>query len=133
MYDAEAAKTDPGVLTLIYDGECPFCSRFVELYRIRRNVGRVNLVDAREHPDAVRDVRSRGLDIDEGMVGIWQGRFYYGQEAVSLMAMLGAEGGLFARANRLLFLNPKVAATIYPWMVRGRRTVLKMMGRKLIA
>ena len=119
-------------LRLIYDGECPFCTRFVELYRIRQNVGHIELIDARQNPGAVADVRARGYEINDGMIAIWRGRYYYGQDGVTLMAMLGAEKGVFARINRLLFKNPKVAAILYPKMVCGRKLALRLLGRKLI-
>lgn len=120
------------VLRIIYDGECPFCSQFVALYRIRQNVGQVQLIDARTNPDVVADILNRGYNLDDGMIAVWQGHYYYGQESVSLMAMLSEERGMFARLNRLLFVNPAVAARIYPLLVKGRKVVLRMLGRKLI-
>jgi len=120
------------VLRIVYDGHCPFCSRFVELYRIRKNVGVVELVDAREDPAVVEDIRRRGYDINDGMIAIWNGHYYYGQESVTLMAMLGADKGAFAHVNRLLFSNPQLAGKIYPVLVRGRKFFLRMIGRPLI-
>ena len=32
---------------IIYDGQCPFCSRYVRLVRLRDSLGQVELVDAR--------------------------------------------------------------------------------------
>lgn len=119
-------------LEIVYDGECPFCTRFVELYRIRKNVGRVVLTDARERPDLVAQFTRDGLDINEGMVAMWEGRSYYGADAVQLLAMLGAENGAFAALNRLLFKKPAVAGVVYPWLVRGRKLALRLLGRRLI-
>lgn len=120
------------VLRIVYDGQCPFCSRFVELYRIRKNVGNVELLDARERPEVVEDIRRRGYEINDGMIAIWKGHYYYGQESVTLMAMLGADTGAFAQVNRLLFSNPKLAGNVYPLLVRGRKLFLRMIGRPLI-
>lgn len=130
---AEKDANPDDVLRIVYDGECPFCSRFVALYRIRENVGRVELVDARQHPEMVQDLRARGYEINDGMIAIWRGRYYYGEESASLMAMLSAESGAFARINRMLFTNPRLAAKVYPVLVRGRKLALALLGRKLIA
>ncbi|CAA9276736.1 MAG: hypothetical protein AVDCRST_MAG93-2932 [uncultured Chloroflexia bacterium] len=125
------AVTTPA-LEIVYDGDCPFCSRFVELYRIRKNVGSVALTDARGRPDLVERFTREGLDINDGMVVFWQGRTYYGPDSVNLMAMLAAERGAFSALNRLLFKNRRVAGLIYPLLVRGRKLTLKAIGRKLI-
>ncbi len=123
----------PDVLQIVYDGECPFCSNFVELYRIRDNVGKVELIDARDRPDLIAEFDRQGMEINDGMVAIWQGRSYYGSDSVNLLSMLSSEKGAFAAMNRALFKNPRTAAAVYPWLVRGRKLVLRMMGRKLIA
>ena len=88
---------------IVYDGECPFCSRFVTLYRAKSVVGRVELIDAREDHPAVRKVKSLGHDLDKGMAVLWEGRIYHGADAISFMAMIGADGDLFNRLNKLIF------------------------------
>jgi predicted DCC family thiol-disulfide oxidoreductase YuxK len=120
------------VLEIAYDGECPFCTRFVALYRIRRNVGKVVLTDVRERPDLLTRFAREGLDINAGMVVLWRGRTYHGADSVQLLALLSAEEGLFARINRMLFLNRRVAGMVYPLLVRGRKLTLRAMGRRLI-
>jgi predicted DCC family thiol-disulfide oxidoreductase YuxK len=119
-------------LDIIYDGECPFCSRFVELYRIRKNVGVVRLTNVRERPDLIAAFNRTGIDIDNGMIVKWDGRDFYGASAVSLLSMLAAEDGLWSKVNALLFKNPQRARRVYPFLVFGRKVALKLMGRKLI-
>ena len=34
--------------TIVYDGDCPFCSRYVALVRLREAVGQVVLANARD-------------------------------------------------------------------------------------
>jgi predicted DCC family thiol-disulfide oxidoreductase YuxK len=118
------------VLQIVYDGECPFCTRFVELYRIRRNVGSVELIDARSRPDLVQRFTRQGLDINKGMVALWQGNTYHGTDSMQLLSMLAAEKGAFAAINRMLFRNRRIAGFVYPLMVRGRNLTLRLLGRK---
>ena len=57
-----------GGATLLYDGECPFCSAYVRMVTLRTAVGGVRLVDARVSDDSIVDkVTSRGFDLNEGM------------------------------------------------------------------
>ena len=34
--------------SIVYDGDCPFCSRYVKLVRLREALGSVDLVNARD-------------------------------------------------------------------------------------
>ncbi len=120
-------------LTILYDGECPFCRNFVAMYRIRETAGNVELINVRDHMAWVQDLRKRGLEINDGMVAIWDGRYYYGPDSVALLTMLSANGGLFAWMNRKMFGNPQTAAKVYPYLVKGRKLALLLLGRKLIA
>ena len=127
------SSADPKArMRIVYDGECPFCSNFVRLYRLRENVGVVELVDARTAPDLVASFRRDGMEINDGMVVLWDGRSYHGADAMNLLSMLGAQKGAFAAMNRLLFASPRLARLVYPVLVLGRRATLALMGRKAI-
>ena len=117
-------------LWVVYDGECPFCSSYVRLYRLREVTGRVHLVDAREPHPVVAEVRALGLDLDQGMAVKAAGRFYHGAEAMQLLAILGDGPDLFNALNRAIFRHPRVARLLYPWMVRGRLLTLRLLGRR---
>jgi predicted DCC family thiol-disulfide oxidoreductase YuxK len=120
-------------LTIIYDGQCPFCSSYVSLLRLRDSVGRVELVDARSDDPRVAGVAAAGLDLDAGMVVLWGGRRFHGREAVHLLATLSAAGGIFNSLQRRMFGAPRRAALIYPMLAAGRRLFLRLTGRPTIA
>jgi predicted DCC family thiol-disulfide oxidoreductase YuxK len=118
----------PG-LWIVYDGDCPFCSSYVRLYRLREVTGRVHLINARsDHPILV-EIAALGLDLDQGMTVKSAGHFYHGADALHFLAILGAGDGLFNRLNRTLFRHPRLAQFLYPWMVRGRSLTLRLLGR----
>jgi len=120
-------------LVIIYDGDCPFCSAYVTLVRLRETVGEIELVNARSDDPRVATLLAEGVDLDEGMAVLWQGRRHVGAEAVHLLALLSGQGGGLNRLQRRLFRNPRVARRIYPWLVRGRRLWLRLAGRRPIA
>jgi predicted DCC family thiol-disulfide oxidoreductase YuxK len=121
-----------GEISVVYDGECPFCSSYVTLYRIRERTKQVHLIDARSAHPILDEVRRAGLDLDEGMAVKFNGRFYHGAAAMNILAILGSNGTLFNRLNSALFRHPHLARFLYPMLVRGRWIVLRLLGRRLI-
>jgi predicted DCC family thiol-disulfide oxidoreductase YuxK len=126
------SRPDPAgsELWVVYDGECPFCSSYVQLYRLREVTGKVHLIDAREPHPLVAEVRALGLDLDRGMAVKAAGRIYHGAEAMQILAILGSGSGLFNRFNRMIFRHPGLARALYPWLVRGRLLTLRLLGRQ---
>lgn len=113
---------------LIYDGECPFCSRFADYMAIRSNIGELHMLDARDscHP-VVQDVKHRDYDLDEGMVLIIGDRFYYGGEAIHVLTMLSKTKGLYAKLNKLFFSDRHLSNVVYPFFKLGRRITLTFL------
>jgi predicted DCC family thiol-disulfide oxidoreductase YuxK len=127
-----APENAQAALWVVYDGECPFCSSFVRLYRLRDVAGSVHLIDARQPHPIVDNVRALGFDLDEGMVVLAAGRFYHGAEAMQILAILGSGSGLFNTLNRAIFRRPRLARALYPFLVRGRLATLRLLGRRTL-
>ena len=86
----------------MYDGDCPFCSRYVQMVRLREAVGPVRLVNAREGGPLVEEARRAGFDLDAGMVLKMGGRLYFGDACVQRLALLSTPVGSFNRINRAI-------------------------------
>ena len=119
-------------MIVIYDGECPFCSNYVRLMALRKTVGRVELVNARQSHPFVRDLQTAGYDLNEGMAVIFGRNIYYGYEAVTLLSRLSDTSSVSARALSALLRDPARARRIYPWMRLCRNLTLKALGRTKI-
>lgn len=117
---------------LLYDGECPFCSRYVKLVRLREAVGPVRLLDARSGGPELAAVRAAGLDINKGMVLRLNGELHHGDACINRLALLSTQSGAFNRLNGLLFRVPWIARVSYPVMRSTRNGVLRLLGRQLI-
>jgi predicted DCC family thiol-disulfide oxidoreductase YuxK len=114
---------------IVYDGQCPFCSRYVQLVRLRESLGRVQLVDARKGGPEVEEVRKAGLDLDEGMVLKLDGRLYHGADCIHMVALLSTPSSWFNRVNAAMFRSRTASRLLYPVLRTGRNTVLRMLGR----
>ena len=121
----------PATLWLVYDGDCPFCSATAQMYRLKKSVGDLHVVNAREAGDTeiMQAITAANLDLNEGIVARFNGRLYHGAEALHLLAMLGSDNDWLNRLNVTLFRNPHTVRLAYPAMKFLRNSILKMMGR----
>lgn len=126
------ASSDGADILLVYDKQCPACSYYCNLARIRESAGRLVLVDARDD-SAIRDeITAAGLDIDQGMVLRYGGTLYYGADAIHMLALLGSNSGAFNRISHWTFKYRPVARVLYPVLRAGRNLLLKVLGRTKI-
>jgi len=128
----DAPSLDTADVLLVYDGECPACDNYCRVVRIREDVGRLVLVDAREDTPIMREITTAGLDIDDGMVLKLGDALYYGSDAIHMLAMIGSRSGLLNRLNFHLFRSPRVAAVLYPALRACRAVLLRLLGRTRI-
>ena len=128
-----AASDGEEPVAIVYDGQCPFCSAYVRMVRLRDVVGTVRLVDARSADPVVAEAVAAGLDLDRGMVLKMDGRLYYGDECVHILSLLSTPSGFFNRAMRFLFRSRRITRVVYPMMVAGRNATLWLLGRRKIA
>ena len=117
---------------LVYDGDCPFCSEYVKLLRLRESVGHVELVTARGDHPVVNYLDNNGFDLNEGIAFIERGIVYFGDQAITHLALLTTPVGFFNRFNVMLFKRPGVTAVVYPVLKSGRRLTLWILGRSPI-
>ncbi len=113
---------------LVYDGECPLCSNYARYLRVKQAVGELVLVNAREGGPLVEEVRSLPHDLNDGMVLKMNGRYYVGDRALHMLALLSEKRGAFSIVNRMLFASPLAARLGYPLLKLGRRVLLKLKG-----
>lgn len=119
-------------LWVLYDGECPFCSRYVRLMRLRENI-EVHLVDARQDSPLKQEATAAGLDLDAGMVVRYGGVLYHGAAAMTMLALLSTRSGIFNRVMAGLFGEEKRSARVYPVFAFFRGLTVRLLGRGKIS
>ncbi len=115
---------------IIYDGDCPFCSSYVGLLRLRETFGEVELINARECQELVEELASRNMNLDDGMVLVLNGEYFHGSECIHRLALLATASNTFNRINKLIFERKRLAAVLYPILRAGRNLSLKILGIK---
>ncbi|MEM8984006.1 MAG: DCC1-like thiol-disulfide oxidoreductase family protein [Pseudomonadota bacterium] len=124
----ESSKTN----YLVYDGDCPFCSRYVRLVRLRDTIGPVELINARESHPVVDNLASAGYDLNEGMAFIQDEVVYYADAAIHRLALLSTPSTFFNRLNARLLGSSTISALIYPLLKAGRGLALRALGKRPI-
>lgn len=123
-----------GDVWFAYDGYCPICNEAARALQIRKSVGALYLVNARDEPthSLIQEINELGFDLDDGMVLKFQGVCYHAEDALHMMALLGSPHGWFNRINALLFQSKTLAKLLYPSMRGGRNMLLRLKGVKKI-
>jgi predicted DCC family thiol-disulfide oxidoreductase YuxK len=75
-------------IAIVYDGDCPFCSTYVTMTRLRNAVGTPTLLNARERPDVVKALAEQDASLDMGLAVYYQGGIYTGGDAMHVLALL---------------------------------------------
>lgn len=128
--DMSVASTDRTII--VYDGECPFCTAFVQMVRLKRTLGRIDLIDARSDAAVVAEIKRLGFDLNAGMVVKHGSTYYHGSEAIHWLSLMSTSSGLFNYAISVAFKNARISRMIYPILRCGRDLTLRMLGRKRI-
>jgi predicted DCC family thiol-disulfide oxidoreductase YuxK len=123
-------------VTLIYDGDCAFCRRWVDL--VRKLPARFDVCAYQElssHPVASMRARRFGLtaaDFAAAVHLVDDDRAYSGHEACN--ELLRRSGGPWKLAGNALSLAPVawMEARAYDWIARNRSTISRILEwRKL--
>ena len=119
-------------ILLVYDRECPACNAYCQVVQIRKSVGELKIVDARENSEVLTEITSKGLDIDQGIVLKAGDQLYYGSDAIHALALMGSRSGVFNRLNYWIFKSKTVSKILYPVLRSCRNLLLKILGKSKI-
>lgn len=115
-------------IILVFDRQCPVCTYYCQLVRIRKQLGNVIIVDARKPSSIMNEITEKGWDVDDGIVLKIGTELYYGSDAIHTLALISSRSGLFNRFNYWMFKSQGLSNLSYPFFKLLRRILLKVMG-----
>jgi len=89
---------------LVYDRECPACNAYCKVVRIRESVGDLQIIDARENSEVMKEITFQGHDIDQGMILKMGGQLYYGADAMHALALIGSRLKLCVNQKSIILI-----------------------------
>lgn len=116
-------------VSIVYDGQCPVCSRLAAASRLRERAAAQELIDARSVP--VDDVQGNDLgdvDFNQGFAVVVNGEVHLGADGARMLALLTEPTGIFFRLFQLLVRGSRRSRFFYPLLRAGRNLLLRMMG-----
>lgn len=125
-------NTSKNVLYVIYDGECYFCNHTAKYLKIKKNVGELILINARDANELTTEAITQGLDINEGIVVYYQQRFYHETSAINLLNALADQSTLSSKLSYIFYKNKLATALWYPCLKVLRNLNLALQGKPKI-
>jgi predicted DCC family thiol-disulfide oxidoreductase YuxK len=114
---------------ILYDGDCPFCRNYVQFLQLRKNIGSVRLVNARDNTAEMHRVTLAGINIDQGMVLCYSDSLYHGDQCMHMLALLSESSTIIGKFYAWLFASPNRASLLYPFLRSGRNLSLRLLGK----
>ena len=115
--------------TFIFDGECPFCNHFAELLELKSKINNISILDARKNPELVKELLSKGFDIDKGAVLLHKDKIFHGNEAINTICnQISNPSSNLLKILTMTFKSSKRTKVIFPLLVIARRLALISKG-----
>ena len=116
------------LLTLIYDGGCPFCKEFALRSELQAGVPNLRIVDGRADHNIRRELNALGLPLRKGAVLIEGEQRWHGSEAIAELSRRMKPSDALLKVLAILFSNNQRSALAYPALLTARRIALATRG-----
>ena len=116
------------LLTLIYDGGCPFCKEFALRSELQAGVPNLRIVDGRADHSVRRELNALGMPLRNGAVLIEGEQRWHGSEAIAELSRRMKPSDALLKVLAILFSNNQRSALAYPALLTARRIALATRG-----
>ena len=116
------------LLTLIYDGGCPFCREFALRSELKAGIPNLRIVDGRADHNIRRQLNSLGLPLRDGAVLIEGEQRWHGSEAIAELSRRMNPSDPLLGLLAKVFSDGQRSALAYPALLVARRMALATRG-----
>ena len=115
-------------IKLYYDKECPFCNEYSKYVELRK-IYDIEIINAREALDKLKDYKYKGFDINNGMIIEFEDNIFQGSDAIEIIDKYIVKKGIIDRFLSVFIHLPGFKSIVYPIVKIIRLIVLKLLGR----
>ena len=119
------------LLTLIYDGGCPFCREFALRSELQAGIPNLRIVDGRTDHSIRRELNAVGLALRNGAVLLEGEQRWHGSEAIAELSRRMKPSDPLLKLLASLFSNNQRSALAYPALLAARRLALATRGMRV--
>ena len=117
------------LLTLIYDGGCPFCRQFALRSALKAGIPNLRIIDGRADHRIRHALNALGLPLRDG-AGLIEGEHrWHGSEAIAELSRRMKPSDPLLRLLSTLFCDGQRSALASPALLAARRIALATRGR----
>ncbi len=116
------------LLTLIYDGGCPFCREFALRSELKAGVPNLRIVDGRADHSIRLELNALGLPLRNGAVLMEGEQRWHGSEAIAELSRRMKPSDPLLMLLARVFCDDQRSALAYPALLAARRMALATRG-----
>jgi len=115
-------------INLYYDDECPFCKKYSKYIELRKKFD-IKIINARDSINEIKNFRTKGFDINDGMIIELDDNIYQGADAAKVLDGCTLKDNFLDNFFSFFIRVPGFKGIIYPSILFIRMIILKISGK----
>jgi predicted DCC family thiol-disulfide oxidoreductase YuxK len=114
-------------LTLYYDKQCPFCSKYANFLKLKENF-EITLKDARQNLDEIALI-CKNLNINDGFIVIYKNECFQGAKALEFLNSAVDKTTFLGKLHFLFRYDNLFSNLLYKLFFIWRKIILFILGK----
>jgi predicted DCC family thiol-disulfide oxidoreductase YuxK len=114
-------------IILYYDKQCPFCSKYANLLKLKENF-EITLKDARENLDEIA-LLCGNLNINDGFIVVYKDNCFQGSKALEFLNNAVDKTTLLGKLHFLFKYDNSLSHLLYKLLFILRKIILFILGK----
>jgi predicted DCC family thiol-disulfide oxidoreductase YuxK len=114
-------------ITLYYDKQCPFCSKYANFLKLKENF-EITLKDARENQSEI-SLLCGNLDINDGFIVVYKNDCFQGAKALAFLNRAVDKTTFLGKLHFLFRYDNLFSNSLYKLFFILRKTILFILGK----
>ena len=127
MYIQESNQNLKQKLTLYYDKQCPFCSKYANFLKLKENF-EITLKDARENLDEIALFCGK-LNINDGFIVVYKNEYFQGTKALAFLNSAVDKTTLLGKLHFFFRYDNLFSNLLYKFFFIWRKIILFILGK----